>query len=158
MYYSELCIFLHYHSWWNITCTLNSFVIAGYVEWKEYYKHFLLAKGHGLNETEKYLEDYDTDILQDDGKMKVWIWITCRSLTHPLQNESTYNILYLFFVERDKLVWYKFKWTDADIKPIDNRLDVEEFFSFRHPEHSVQLIENMVLSIINSLGKISGKW
>lgn len=91
----------------------------GYVEWKEYYKHFLLAKGHGLNETEKYLEDYDTDILQDD--------------------------------ERDKLVWYKFKWTDADIKPIDNRLDVEEFFSFRHPEHSVQLIENMVLSIINSL-------
>lgn len=111
-----------------------------------------------MNETEKYLEDYDTDILQDDGKMKVWIWITRRSLTHPLQNESTYNILYLFFVERDKLVWYKFKWTDADIKPIDNRLDVEEFFSFRHPEHSVQLIENMVLSIINSLGKISGKW
>lgn len=73
MYYSELYIFfLHYHGWWN-TYTFDSFVIAGFVEWKEYYKHFLLAKGHGLNETEKYLEDYDTDILQDDGKMTVWI-------------------------------------------------------------------------------------
>lgn len=35
----------------------------GYVEWKEYYKYFLLVKGYGLNEIEKYLEDYDIDIL-----------------------------------------------------------------------------------------------
>ncbi|XP_062622272.1 45 kDa calcium-binding protein-like [Saccostrea cucullata] len=91
----------------------------GFVEWKEYYKHFLLAKGHGVKETEKYLEDYDTDILKED--------------------------------ERDQLVRYKFKWTDADIDPIDNKLDKKEFFSFRHPEQSPQLVENMIMSIINSL-------
>ncbi|XP_022339214.2 45 kDa calcium-binding protein-like [Crassostrea virginica] len=91
----------------------------GFVEWKEYYKHFLLAKGHGLEETDKFLTDYDTDILKDN--------------------------------ERDQLVRYKFKWTDADISPIDNKLDKKEFFSFRHPEHSPQLIENMILTIINSL-------
>lgn len=74
MYYSELCIFyITIVDEIHVPDTLNSFVFAGYVEWKEYYKHFLLAKGHGLNETEKYLEDYDTDILQDDGKMKVLI-------------------------------------------------------------------------------------
>lgn len=56
-------------------------------------------------------------------------------------------------LERDQLVRYKFKWTDADISPIDNKLDKKEFFSFRHPEHSPQLIENMILTIINSLGK-----
>lgn len=55
-------------------------------------------------------------------------------------------------LERDQLVRYKFKWTDADISPIDNKLDKKEFFSFRHPEHSPQLIENMILTIINSLG------
>lgn len=54
--------FLYYYSWWNI-CILNLFVIVGYVEWKEYYKYFLLVKGYGLNEIEKYLEDYDIDIL-----------------------------------------------------------------------------------------------
>lgn len=46
-------------------------VILGFVEWKEYYKHFLLAKGHELKETEKYLEDYDTDILKDDGETEL---------------------------------------------------------------------------------------
>lgn len=57
------CVFfLYYYSWWNI-CILNLFVIVGYVEWKEYYKYFLLVKGYGLNEIEKYLEDYDIDIL-----------------------------------------------------------------------------------------------
>lgn len=60
--------------------------------------------------------------------------------------------LLIFFPERDQLVRYKFKWTDADIAPIDNKLDKSEFFSFRHPEHSPQLIENMISSIINSLG------
>lgn len=79
------------------------------------------------------------------------------NLIYLLQNESIYNILYLFFVERDKLVWYKFKWIDVDIKFIDNRLDVEEFFSFRYLEYSVQLIENMVFFIINFLGKIFGR-
>lgn len=46
--------------------------VVGFVEWKEYYKHFLLAKGHGLEETDKFLTDYDTDILKDNGKILKW--------------------------------------------------------------------------------------
>lgn len=140
-------------------------VILGFVEWKEYYKHFLLAKGHELKETEKYLEDYDTDILKDDGETElVWIHTLCQFDYRNLlliecgttdilvsMKQCRFKLL-IFFPERDQLVRYKFKWTDADIAPIDNKLDKSEFFSFRHPEHSPQLIENMISSIINSLG------
>ena len=49
------------------------------------------------------------------------------------------------------LIRYKFKWTDADID-VDNKLSEKEFLAFRHPEQSEQALDNMLSTIINSLG------
>ena len=57
------------------------------------------------------------------------------------------------FADREKLIRYKFKWTDADIDPMDNKLSKKEFLAFRHPEQSEQALENMLKTIIQSLGK-----
>ena len=57
----------------------------------------------------------------------------------------------MFFSERDMLIRYKFKWTDADID-VDNKLSEKEFLAFRHPEQSEQALDNMLSTIINSLG------
>ena len=51
------------------------------------------------------------------------------------------------------LIRYKFKWTDAD-QDVDNKLTVKEFLAFRHPEQSEQALDNMLSTIINSLGMI----
>lgn len=58
----------------------------------------------------------------------------------------------LFFTEREQLIRYKFKWTDADTDPMDNKLTKEEFLAFRHPEQSEQALAHMVKTIIDSLG------
>ena len=49
------------------------------------------------------------------------------------------------------LIRYKFKWTDAD-QDVDNKLTEKEFLAFRHPEQSEQALDNMLSTIINSLG------
>ena len=60
----------------------------------------------------------------------------------------------VIFSERDQLVRYKFRWTDADTSPVDNKLSKEEFLSFRHPEQSPLMLENMLQTILNSLGEL----
>lgn len=92
----------------------------GKVDWKEYYVHFLLAKGHPLDKALKHVEDYDE--------------------------------IDLNFEERDLLIRYKFKWTDAD-EDVDNKLTEKEFLAFRHPEQSDQALDNMLTTIIHSLDK-----
>lgn len=92
----------------------------GMVDWKEYYVHFLLAKGHPIDKAMKHVEDYDE--------------------------------IDLNFDERDMLIRYKFKWTDAD-QDVDNKLTEKEFLAFRHPEQSEQALDNMLSTIINSLDK-----
>ncbi|WAR15391.1 CAB45-like protein, partial [Mya arenaria] len=59
----------------------------------------------------------------------------------------------LDYQEREQLIRYKFKWTEADINPIDNKLSKEEFLAFRHPEQSTQALANMVKTIMESLDK-----
>lgn len=91
----------------------------GFVDWKEYYVHFLLAKGYPLERAKKHVVDYD-DIDLD-------------------------------YEEREQLIKYKFKWTDADNDPMDNKLTQKEFLAFRHPEQSEQALNNMVKTIMESL-------
>ncbi|KAK3105428.1 hypothetical protein FSP39_025085 [Pinctada imbricata] len=93
----------------------------GAVDWKEYYMHFLMAKGYPLDKAEKHMEDYD--------------------------------VIEMKMEERDQLVRYKFRWTDADTDPVDNKLSKTEFLSFRHPEQSKLMLENMLQTLLNSLDR-----
>ncbi|XP_045163180.2 45 kDa calcium-binding protein-like isoform X1 [Mercenaria mercenaria] len=97
----------------------------GFVDWKEYYVHFLLAKGHPIEKAKKHVKDYDE--------------------------------IELDYEEREQLIKYKFKWTDADMPPMDNKLTKEEFLAFRHPEQSEQALHNMVKTIMESLDKNDDK-
>ena len=50
----------------NFLLTLFFFPL-GMVDWKEYYVHFLLAKGHPIDKAKKHVEDYDEIDLNFDG-------------------------------------------------------------------------------------------
>lgn len=64
-----------------------------------------------------------------------------------------YVLFLLILKDRDQLVRYKFKWTDVEGMPVDNKLNKEEFLAFRHPESSALALNKMVETILNSLGK-----
>ncbi|RUS79645.1 hypothetical protein EGW08_012592 [Elysia chlorotica] len=53
--------------------------------------------------------------------------------------------------DEDALVSYKFRWADADNNPSDNELSKEEFMVFRHPEHSQQSLDNLVMNVLRGL-------
>ncbi|KAL5015183.1 hypothetical protein ScPMuIL_009453 [Solemya velum] len=93
----------------------------GLVDWKEYYLHFLLAKGYPTEKAEHFVQDYDRDVVEMSMK------------------------------DRDQLIKYKFRWTDADKPPMDNKLGKYEFLAFRHPEQSPQALEQMMNAIFGSL-------
>ncbi|XP_052082990.1 45 kDa calcium-binding protein-like isoform X2 [Mytilus californianus] len=93
----------------------------GLVDWKDYYKHFLLAKKYDVDKIDSFLKDYGDQALE----MKE--------------------------TDRDQLVRYKFKWTDVEQMPMDNKLNKEEFLAFRHPEQSRLAMKKMIESILNSL-------
>lgn len=107
----------------------------GLVDWKDYYKHFLLAKKYDVDKIDSFLKDYGDQALEmketgesiKEGKIKL--------------RES----------DRDQLVRYKFKWTDVEQMPMDNKLNKEEFLAFRHPEQSGLAMKKMIESILNSL-------
>ena len=56
------------------------------------------------------------------------------------------------FPDREKLIRFKFRWAEADKDPQDNIMSIDEFKSFRHPEQSKHMLDNMVMDIISSLG------
>jgi len=45
---------------------------AAFVTWKEFYIHFLLAKGYDLETAQQHSEDYDTISLDPDGKNRMF--------------------------------------------------------------------------------------
>ncbi|BFZ23657.1 hypothetical protein BsWGS_26696 [Bradybaena similaris] len=53
--------------------------------------------------------------------------------------------------DKDALVSYKYKWTDADNNPTDNKLSESEFMAFRHPEHSKQSLELMAHNVMRGV-------
>ncbi|XP_041377792.1 45 kDa calcium-binding protein-like [Gigantopelta aegis] len=55
--------------------------------------------------------------------------------------------------DKDELIHYKFRWTDADVNPVDNALSKSEFLTFKHPEHSKKTMDSMVYNILNSLDR-----
>lgn len=92
----------------------------GLVHWKEYYRHFLLAKNYDVSKIDEFLKDYGENAME--------------------LKES----------DRDQLVRYKFRWTDVERTPVDNLLTKEEFLAFRHPESSALSMDKMVETILNS--------
>lgn len=64
--------------------------------------------------------------------------------------------------DKERLIRYKFKWAEADDDPQDNKLTLEEFRSFRHPEQSKVMLNRMVQDILDNLdsnndGKVTEK-
>ncbi|KAK6965951.1 45 kDa calcium-binding protein [Biomphalaria glabrata] len=53
--------------------------------------------------------------------------------------------------DKNALISYKFKWTDADTNITDNRLSKEEFMVFRHPEHSQKSLETVVSNVMRGV-------
>ncbi|XP_059146619.1 45 kDa calcium-binding protein-like [Physella acuta] len=53
--------------------------------------------------------------------------------------------------DKDALISYKFKWTDADHNITDNKLSKYEFMVFRHPEHSMQSLDTMVNNVMRGV-------
>ena len=49
------------------------FLFVGLVDWKEYYVHFLLAKGHPIDKALKHIEDYDEIDLKFEGMCKTGV-------------------------------------------------------------------------------------
>lgn len=62
-----------------------------------------------------------------------------------------YDTLSIDDEDKDAIVNYKFRWTDADSDPQDNKLSLEEFKEFRHPERSAKMIQRMVDEILENL-------
>jgi len=71
--------------------------------------------------------------------------------------QDTFNYLQVYIqlsTEREQIIRYKFKWSEADIDPTDNKLNKDEFLAFRHPEQSSQALGHMVRAILESLGRL----
>ena len=43
-------------------------LFAGFVTWKEFHIHFLLAKGYKHNDTLQHVEDYDSLSIEPEGQ------------------------------------------------------------------------------------------
>lgn len=46
---------------------MRNFLFSGLVDWKEYYIHFLLAKGYQPDQAKNHVVDYDIIDLDDNG-------------------------------------------------------------------------------------------
>jgi len=57
------------------------------------------------------------------------------------------------WLDRERLIRYKFRWAEADEEPQDNQLTLSEMQDFRHPEQSSKMIIRMAKDIIENLGK-----
>jgi len=44
------------------------FMCTGFVTWKEFHVHFLLAKGYKQNETLQHVEDYESLSIEPEGQ------------------------------------------------------------------------------------------
>jgi hypothetical protein len=51
------------------------------------------------------------------------------------QQANDYDSLHLPEDVKDKMIRFRFRWSEADEEPQDNRLTSDEFLSFMHPEH-----------------------
>jgi len=64
---------------------------------------------------------------------------------------NDYESLHLPEDVKDKMIRFRFRWSEADDDPQDNRLTREEFLSFMHPEHSKKTLETWVKDIMRGL-------
>ncbi|XP_074654325.1 45 kDa calcium-binding protein-like [Tubulanus polymorphus] len=55
--------------------------------------------------------------------------------------------------EKDMLIKNKFRWSEADEDPQDNKLNIQEFKNFRHPEQSDSMLRHMVNDILSNLDR-----
>ncbi|XP_064611921.1 45 kDa calcium-binding protein-like [Liolophura sinensis] len=66
---------------------------------------------------------------------------------------ADYDTIELEQSDKDELMRYKFRWSDADKAPVDNRLSANEFLAFRHPEHSAFMLNSMASDIMRAIDK-----
>ena len=64
--------------------------------------------------------------------------------------------IFLIISDKELLIRHKFKWSESDNDPEDNRLSVKEFHAFQHPEQSPIMMDRMVKDILESLGSWGG--
>lgn len=67
------------------------------------------------------------------------------------QHMDDYESLHLPDDVKDKIIRYRFRWSEADEEPQDNRLSEKEFLAFMHPEHSGKMLETWVKDIMRGL-------
>ncbi|XP_064642938.1 45 kDa calcium-binding protein-like [Lineus longissimus] len=67
------------------------------------------------------------------------------------QHSEDYESVRMDEAENDQLIRYKFRWSEADEDPQDNRLTINEFKNFRHPEQSKTMLNHMVKDILSNL-------
>ena len=79
--------------------------------------------------------------------------------SHSLHKFLTHCVLwdafFLLWLDRERLIRYKFRWADADDEPQDNQLTISEMQDFRHPEQSSKMIVRMAKDIVENLGLYS---
>lgn len=67
------------------------------------------------------------------------------------RHTNDYDSLHLPEDVKDKIIRFRFRWSEADEEPQDNRLTAEEFLSFMHPEHSRKTLDTWVKDIMRGL-------
>jgi len=55
-------------------CARN-YLCLGFVTWKEFHVHFLLAKGYKQNETLQHVEDYESLSIESEGQLSAVVVI-----------------------------------------------------------------------------------
>jgi len=67
------------------------------------------------------------------------------------QQANDYDAIHMPEDVKDKMIRFRFRWSEADDEPQDNRLTSKEFLSFMHPEHSKKTLETWVKDIMRGL-------
>ena len=65
--------------------------LVGFVTWKEFHIHFLLAKGYKQNETLQHVEDYESLSIDSEGPLSIYV----------LQDASDYKLHWLISCVQD---------------------------------------------------------
>lgn len=109
----------------------------GFLDWDEYLRMYLLARGYHKDKVEKYLKGMNAKIDSSKSEIKF----------------STDDEKFFHDGDKDTLLRYKDRWEESDTEKKDNKLTKSEFLKFRHPEHRDDSMQEMAGSIIHGLDK-----
>lgn len=108
----------------------------GFLDWDEYLRMYLIARGYGKDKVDKYMKDINT-----------------KGGATPSSLKSFEEEQFFHNGDKDVLLRYKERWDESDTEIQDNKLNKNEFLKFRHPEHRDDSMQEMAESIIHGLDK-----